>query len=51
MKIFIDYYIDPKTKQKIYKFNNKKIYFLRKYKESILKKKKLKKKRRKKKKS
>jgi hypothetical protein len=47
MKIFIDYYIDPKTKQKIYKLNNKKIYFLRKYKESILKKKKLKKKRRK----
>ena len=48
MKIFIDYYIDPKTKQKIYKFNNKKIYFLRKFKESILKKKqKLKKKKRK----
>lgn len=48
MKIFIDYYIDPKTKQKIYKLNNKNIFFLRKYKESILKKKKkLKKKRRK----
>lgn len=48
MKFFIDYYIDPKTKQKIYKLNNKKIYFLRKFKESILKKKqKLKKKKRK----
>lgn len=46
MKILIDYYIDTKTKQKIYKMNNKNIFFLKKYKEIILKKKKeLKKKR------
>ena len=49
MKILIDYYIEPKTKQKIYKLNNKNIFFLKKYKEIILKKKRIKKKRLKKK--
>lgn len=36
--MIINYYIDPKTKQKIYKINKKNIYILRKIKESILKK-------------
>lgn len=40
MKIFIDYYKEPKTKKKIYKLSDKYIFFLKKYKENILKKKK-----------
>lgn len=40
MKIFIDYYKEPKTKKKIYILSDKYIFFLKKYKESILKKKK-----------
>ena len=40
MKIFIDYYKEPKTKKKIYKLCDKYIFFLKKYKENILKKKK-----------